>query len=395
MQDNDVVIISGARTAIGTFGGTFRDIPARDLAATAIRAAVERAGLLPGAIDEVILGCVGQVGEDVYIARTAAIEAGLPVASTAMTVNRLCGSGLQAIVSAAETLAAGHADIVLAGGVERMSGLPFLDRHSRWGQRLGNFQLEDGLLSTLNCPISACHMGVTGENVAEQYGVSREAQDAFALLSQQRAALAISSGRFAEQIVPFEIAQRRGEPKRVTVDEHPKPDSSVDALASLRPVFKQDGSVTAGNASGINDGAAALVVTTARVARERGLTPLLRLRSAAVAGVEPSIMGIGPIPAVRKALQRAAMATTDLDLVELNEAFAAQAVAVVRELELDPDRVNPNGGAIALGHPVGATGSILTVKSLYELQRSNTETALVTMCIGGGQGIAAIFERLN
>jgi acetyl-CoA C-acetyltransferase len=395
MQDNDVVIVGGARTAVGTFGGAFKDVPARELAATAIAAAIERAGLQPETVDEVILGCVGQNGQDAYIARTAALRAGLPESSTAYTVNRLCGSGLQAIVSAGEAILAGHAEIVVAGGVEQMSGFPFYDRQTRFGNRLGSFQMEDGLLVALNCPISDCHMGVTAENVAEQYGVSRPDQDAFALESQRRATRAIAEGYFASQIVPVAVPQRRGEPKLVDTDEHPKADTTIDGLSGLKPYFKKDGSVTAGNASGINDGAAALVVTSGRVARERGLKPLLRLRASAVAGVGPSVMGIGPIPAVHKLLDRAGMAGGDFHLIELNEAFAAQALAVIHELELDEERVNPNGGAIALGHPVGATGSILTVKALYELQRADQETALVTMCIGGGQGIAAAFERLN
>ena len=395
MQDQDVVIISGARTAIGTFGGAFRDVSARDLAATAIREAIDRAGLQPEEIEEVVLGCVGQIGENAYVARSAAVTAGLPAESTAFTVNRLCGSGLQAVVSAAQEVQTGAAQVVVAGGTEQMSGYPFLDRQTRWGQRLGSFQMEDALSLALTCPFNACHMGVTGENVAEQYGVSRADQDAFALESQQRTARAIAEGRFQDQIVPVAVPRRRGDPTLVATDEHPKPDSTLDGLAGLRPVFKKDGTVTAGNASGINDAAAALVVTSGRWARERGLRPLLRLRASAVAGVDPAIMGIGPIPAVEKVLQRAGMAVGDLDLVELNEAFAAQALAVIRALDLEPARVNPNGGAIALGHPVGATGSILTVKSLYELQRIDGETALVTMCIGGGQGIAAVFERLN
>jgi acetyl-CoA C-acetyltransferase len=395
MQDQDVVIVSGARTAIGTFGGAFREVTARDLAAAAIREAVSRSGLRPDEIEEVVLGCVGQIGENAYVARTAALTAGLPQETTAFTVNRLCGSGLQAVVSAAQVIQTGGAERVVAGGTEQMSGFPFLDRQTRWGQRLGSFQMEDALTSALTCPFNACHMGVTGENVAEQYGVSRADQDAFALESQRRAAAAIAAGRFTEQIVPVAVPQRRGDPKLVQTDEHPKPDSTAEGLAALRPVFKKDGSVTAGNASGINDAAAALVLTSGRFARQRGLKPLLRLRASAVAGVDPAIMGIGPIPAVRKVLARAGLSAGDLDLVELNEAFAAQALAVIRDLDLDPARVNPNGGAIALGHPVGATGSILTVKSLYELQRADAETALVTMCIGGGQGIAAIFERLN
>ena len=395
MQDRDVVVVSGARTPIGTFGGAFRDVPARELAATAIRAAIARAGLQPQDVDEVIVGCVSQIGEDAYIARTSALGAGLPIESTAYSVNRQCGSGLQAIVSAAETISAGHAEVVAAGGTEQMSGIPFLDRRSRWGQRLGHFEMEDGLALALNCPFNACHMGVTAENVAEQFGVPRDEQDAFALESQRRAAAAIAEGRFREQIVPVAVPQRRGEPTLVDTDEHPRPDSTAEGLAGLRPFFKKDGTVTAGNASGINDGAAAIVVTSGRVARERGLKPLLRLRAAAAAGVDPSIMGVGPIPAVRKVLKRAGMQVDDLDLIELNEAFAAQAIAIIRDLGLDPARVNPNGGAIALGHPVGATGSILAVKSLYDLQRTGQETALITMCIGGGQGIAAIFERLN
>lgn len=395
MNDQDVVILSGARTPIGSFGGAFRDVPARDLAATALREAIARAGLQPIDVEEVILGCVGQVGADAYIARTSALAAGLPVSSTAYTVNRLCGSGLQAIVSASEALLTGKAEIVAAGGVEQMSAFPFLDRQARWGRRMGHYELEDGLIAALSCPVNACHMGVTAENVAEQYGVSRAEQDAFALESQRRAARAIEEGRFRSQIVPVTVAQRRGEPLVVERDEHPRPSTTAEALAALRPVFKPDGTVTAGNASGINDAAAALVLTTGRVARARRLKPVLRLRAAGCAGVDPAVMGIGPIPAVRKVLHQAGMTKQDLDLVELNEAFAAQAVAVIRELELDPERVNPNGGAIALGHPVGATGAILTVKALYELERSGQETALVTMCIGGGQGIAAVFERLN
>jgi acetyl-CoA C-acetyltransferase len=395
MQDIDVVVVSGARTAIGTFGGVFRDVPARQLAATAIREAVARAGLEPSDVDEVIIGCVSQIGEDSYIARTAALGAGLPLESTAYSVNRQCGSGLQAIVSAAETISAGNAEVVVAGGTEQMSGIPFLDRHSRWGRRLGHFPVEDGLTLALSCPFNACHMGETAENVAEQHGISRDEQDAFALESQRRAAAAIADGRFREQIVPLAVPQRRGDAKLIDTDEHPKPDTTAEGLAGLRPHFKEDGTVTAGNASGINDGAAAVVVTSGRIARERGLAPVLRLRASASAGVDPAVMGIGPVPAVRKLLKRSGMGVDDIDLVELNEAFAAQALAVIRALDLDPRRVNPNGGAIALGHPVGATGAILTVKSLYELQRADLETALVTMCIGGGQGIAAIFERVN
>ncbi len=389
----DVVVVSGARTAIGRFQGALADTTASDLAAAVIRAAVERAGVPPSQVDQVVLGCVGQVMEDAYIARHASVKAGLPIEVPAYTVNRICGSGLEAINTGARWIECGDAEIVVAGGAENMTRLPHYLRSARTGYRLGDGKLEDGILHVLSDPFNRYHMGITAENLAAEFEVTREVQDEYALRSQERAAAAIAAGRFDEEIVPIEV--KRG---RETViferDEHPR-STTAEALANLPPAFKEGGRVTAGNASGINDGAAAVVLMSANKAAELGVRPIMRLVARAEAGVRPEIMGSGPIPAVQRALTRAQLSVDDIDVVELNEAFASVAAACSATLGLDPDKVNPNGGAIALGHPVGATGAILAVKLMYELQRRRGRYGLVSLCIGGGQGIATIFERLD
>jgi len=390
-----IVVAGGVRTAIGKFAGAFKDTPTSDLGATAIRAAVDRAGISPSVVDEVILGCVGQVGEDAFNARLATLKAGLPETTTAFNVNRLCGSGLQAINSAVQELRTGEAQVVVAGGNENMSIQPYMLPRSQVGWRLGEAQLIDGTLSLVTDPFGRYQMGATAEKVAERYGVSREAQDKFAAESQRRAGVAIAEGRFKEQIMPIAIPQRKGDPLVADLDEHPRPGTTAESLARLKPAFRDGGSVTAGNSSGINDAGAAVVVMTSARAQELGVTPQLEWVADAVAGVAPEIMGVAPIFAVQNLLKKAGMTINDIDLMELNEAFAAQAVAVIRELEIDPEKVNPNGGAIALGHPVGATGAILTVKLAYELKRRQAEWGIVTMCIGGGQGIATLFRNLN
>lgn len=393
MSGNDeVLIVSGVRTAIGSFGGSLAEVPSRTLGSHVVREAIDRSGLVPSDVDEVVMGCVGQVGEDAYIGRTVALDAGLPVACTAHAVNRLCGSGLQAVITATQILRSGDARVVVAGGVENMSRMPYYVRN-RWGRRLGDGVLEDGVLAMLADPFERYQMGCTAEVVAERFGITREQQDRIAYSSQVRARRAIDEGRFATQIVPISVQRPKGV-LSFTVDEHPR-DTSMEKLSALPPVFKADGTVTAGNSSGINDGAAALVLTTAGEAKARGLTPWARVVSYAVAGVDPSIMGYGPVLAIAKALDKARLCVEDIDLVELNEAFAAQVAAVVRDAHLDWDRTNVNGGAIALGHPIGATGAILTVKLLYELARTKRRYGMVALCIGGGQGIAAIFENLK
>jgi len=388
----EVVLVEGVRTAIGRFGGALSPLSASDLGAAVIGEVLRRTGVSGADVDEVILGCVGQIAEDAYIARAAAIKAGVPKEVPAFTVNRLCSSGLQAIVSASHAIRLGEADVVVAGGVESMSNVPYYLRKARFGYRLGHDTLEDGLITMLSDPFRRYHMGVTAENVAERWGIDRATQDQVALRSQQRMAAAMAAGRFRDQIVPVTVPDRKGE-RVVDTDEHPRPDTTLEQLAALKPAFKEGGTVTAGNSSGINDGAAAVLVMSSDKARALGLKPRLVLRAAAAAGVEPEYMGIGPVPAVRKALARAGLSLDDIDLVELNEAFAAQAEAVVRDLGLDWERVNVNGGAIAHGHPVGATGAILTVKLMYEMQRRGARYGLVTMCIGGGQGLAAVFEN--
>jgi acetyl-CoA C-acetyltransferase len=390
-----IVVAGGVRTAIGKFAGAFKDTPTSDLGASAIRAAVDRAGIAPELIDEVILGCVGQVGEDAFNARLATLKAGLPEKTTAFNVNRLCGSGLQAINSAVQELRTGEAQVVVAGGNENMSIQPYLLPRAQVGWRLGEAALIDGTLSLVTDPFGRYQMGATAEKVADRYGVSREAQDTFAAESQRRAAAAIAEGRFKDQIVPIAIPQKKGEPIIAQLDEHPRPATTVESLGRLKPAFREGGSVTAGNSSGINDAGAAVVVMTRAKADELGVRPQLEWVADAVAGIAPEIMGVAPIFAVQNLLKKVRMTINDIDLMELNEAFAAQAVAVIRELEIDPEKVNPNGGAIALGHPVGATGAILTVKLAYELKRRQAEWGIVTMCIGGGQGIATLFRNLN
>ncbi|MGE5508856.1 MAG: thiolase family protein [Chitinophagales bacterium] len=390
----DVVIVDGVRAAIGKYGGGFKDLPASDLGAKVIAGALARAKVDPELVDDVIMGCVGQVAEDAFIARRCALKAGLPVKGNALTVNRLCGSGLQAINSAVQSIRAGEAEVCVAGGVENMSRLPYYVREARWGYRYGHAQFEDGVLTALSDPFGGYPMGVTAEIVAERFGISRADQDAFALLSQQRAAAAIREGRFKDEILPIEVPSGKTV-NTVDTDEHVRPDSSLEKLAKLKPAFKPDGTVTAGNSSGINDGAAAVVVMSAEKAKALGLQPKLRVVAQALAGVEPEIMGFAPAPAVRRLLAKAKLTLDEIDVIELNEAFASQSLAVMRDLKLDPEKTNPNGGAIALGHPIGATGAILTVKLMHELARRGGRYGIVTMCIGGGQGIATLFENLQ
>ena len=389
----DIVILGGARTAIGSFGGSLASVTPIDLATVVSRVALERAGVAGHQIGHVVFGhVINTEPRDMYVSRVAAMQAGVPETVPAMNVNRLCGSGAQAIVSVMQALLLGDADFGLAGGAECMSRSPYILPSARWGQKMGDVGAQDMMLGALNCPFGTGHMGVTAENVAREHGITRQAQDAFALESQHRAAVAIAGGRFASQIAPVEIQTRKGH-IQFSVDEHPKTTDAA-ALAALRPVFQKDGTVTPGNASGINDGAAALIIARADAAARAGLKPRARILGYAHAGVRPEVMGLGPIPAVQALLARTGLGIADFDLIESNEAFAAQALAVSTALGFDPARVNPNGGAIALGHPVGATGVILTIKALYELERTQGTRALITMCIGGGQGIALAIERL-
>ncbi len=390
---SDIVLLDGARTAIGTFGGALASTAPIDLATVAAESAMERSGVEPGQIGHVVFGhVINTEPRDMYLSRVAAMQAGIPEGTPAMNVNRLCGSGAQAIVSAVQSLMLGDADFALAGGAESMSRSPFIMPAARWGQKMGDVKSLDMMLGALNCPFGTGHMGVTAENVAKEHQITREDQDTFALTSQDRAAAAVSDGRFDSQITAVQVKVKRDMVDFVT-DEHPKA-TSMEALAGLRAVFQKDGTVTAGNASGINDGAAALVFARAEAAEAAGLKPKARVLGYAHAGVRPEVMGVGPIPAVRNLMAKTGLTAEDFDVVESNEAFAAQAIAVNRELGLDPAKVNPNGGAIALGHPVGATGAIITVKALYELERIGGSKALITMCIGGGQGIALGIERL-
>ncbi len=390
---DDIVILSGARSPIGTFGGSLSGLPVADLATTVAKAAIERAGIEPAKIGTVVFGhVINTVPRDAYLSRVAAMGAGIPDTTPAMNVNRLCGSGAQAIVSTLQALALGDAEFGLAGGAESMSNAPYSVPAARFGQKMGDATFLDMMLGALTCPFGTGHMGVTAENVSDEHDISREAQDAFALESQQRAARAIAAGRCKDQIVPIVMKGRKGEIVFDT-DEHPK-ETSLEKLAALKPAFKKDGSVTVGNASGINDGAAALVLARRDAAEAAGLKPRARIVGYAVAGVRPEVMGIGPIPAVEQLCERTGLSVSDFDVIESNEAFAAQALAVNKGLGLDPAKVNPNGGAIALGHPVGATGTIVTVKAMYELERTGGRYGLITMCIGGGQGIALAIERL-
>ena len=389
---SDIVILDGARTAIGTFGGSLAGTPPSQLGTHVTKAAMERSGVEPGQVGHVVFGhVINTEPRDMYLSRVAAIDAGIPDAVPAMNVNRLCGSGAQAIVSATQSLMLGDADFAVAGGAEAMSRSPFIIPDQRWGAKMGDVKTLDMMLGALNCPFGTGHMGVTAENVAGEHEITREEQDAFAAESQARAAKAIEAGHFKDQIAPIDVRVKR-DMVPFDTDEHPKP-TTIETLAALRPAFQKDGSVTAGNASGINDGAAAMVLARADAAEAAGLKPKARILGYAHAGVRPEVMGVGPIPAVRNLLSKTGLSASDFDVIESNEAFAAQALAVNKELGLDPARVNPNGGAIALGHPVGATGAIITLKALYELERTGGKRALVTMCIGGGQGIALAIER--
>jgi len=390
---DDIVILDGARTAIGTFGESLAATPPIDLGATVAKAALERSGVEGAQIGHVVFGhVINTEPRDMYLSRVAAMQAGVPDTTPAMNVNRLCGSGAQAIVSAVQSLMLSDAQFALAGGAESMSRSPYIVPDQRWGAKMGDIRTLDMMLGALNCPFGTGHMGVTAENVAAEHDISRDAQDSFALESQQRAAQAIAEGRFKSQIVPVEVKVKR-DMVPFDTDEHPKA-TTIEALSGLKTVFQKDGTVTAGSASGINDGAAAIVLATASAAQSAGLKPKARILGYAHAGVRPEVMGIGPVPAVENLLKRTGLSITDFDVIESNEAFAAQALAVNKGLGLDPAKVNPNGGAIALGHPVGATGAIITIKALYELERIGGSKALITMCIGGGQGIALAIERL-
>lgn len=392
MNNDPIVVLDGARTPIGSFGGMFKDVPGFELGATAAREALTRAGVEGTDISEVVMGCIGQVGPDAYNARRVAVTAGLPTNVPAYTVNRLCGSGLQAIWSAAMEMRWNDLDFTLAGGDESMTRMPFYDFGARSGYKLGNRELVDGTVMMLTDPFDGMHMGVTAENVAEKYGVSRAEQDEFAAESQRRAATAEARVAFAEEIVAVEVGGRK--PFTAEVDEHPKPDTTVETLAGLRPAFTKGGTVTAGNASGINDGAAALVLARRAAAEQRGLRGLVTLEAVTTAAMEPELMGYAPTFALKALFDKTGTAPGDIGIIELNEAFASQAVAVMRDAKLDPEQVNPYGGAIALGHPVGATGANLTLRVAKDMVRRDLELGIVTMCIGGGQALAALFKRV-
>jgi acetyl-CoA C-acetyltransferase len=391
----EVVIAGACRTAIGTFGGSLKSLSAVTLGALVVADAVQRAGVRPDAVDEVIMGNVLQAGLGENPARQCSVNAGVPIDVPAFTVNKVCGSGLKAVALGAQAIAAGDADVVVAGGMESMSNAPYLLGEGRWGLRMGDAvfvdsMLRDGLLD----PWTGVHMGITAENVAERFGISRAEQDRFASESIRRARAAIDAGHFRDEIVPVEVSQRKAPSFVLSTDELPRTRPGPDVMPTLRPAFKKDGTVTAGNASGINDAGAAIVMTSSDFSKKSNLKPMARLVAYAHAGVEPQVMGLGPIPAAKRVFEKAGLKPSDMDVIESNEAFAVQAMAVTKDLGLDPAKVNPNGGAVALGHPIGATGCILTVKALYELERTKKRYALVTMCIGGGQGIAAIFERV-
>ena len=393
----NAVIVSGARTPVGRFGGAFKDISAPDLGAAAIKTALDRAGITADMVDEVVIGNAIQAAEAGYAARLASIRSGIPHETPTMAINRHCSSGLEAINVGGQLIKTGEAEIVVAGGAENMSQVPFLVNYqARFdGLRMGDSTLRDGLTDGLGCPVNRYHMGVTAENVAEQFEVSREDQDELAMISHQRAVAAIGNGKFESQITDIEVPQRRSDPIIVSIDEGPRADTTVESLSNLRPVFKKNGTVTAGNASSINDGAAMVILMSEEKARSLGINPKMKWHTRGAAGVEPAIMGTGPVPAVNKAIHKAGMNISDIDVIELNEAFASQALYCIRELGLDMDKTNINGSGISLGHPVGATGAIMTVKIMEEMEQSDMNLGLVTMCVGGGQGIATIFERVN
>ncbi|MFF2448708.1 acetyl-CoA C-acetyltransferase [Neobacillus sp. NPDC058068] len=393
MSQTEVVIVSAVRTALGNFNGSLKNVSAPELGGTVIKGALEQAGVKPDQVDEVIMGNVLQAGLGQNPARQAAIKAGIPESVSSMTINKVCGSGLKAVHLATQAILAGDAEIVVAGGMENMSQAPYLLKNARDGFKMGDQKLVDTLTSDgLTCVFNDCHMGITAENLADKYSITREEQDEFSAWSQDKAVKAIEEGKFNDEIVPVVIPQRRGEPIVFETDEYPKKGTTAEKLAGLRPAFKKDGSVTAGNASGINDGAAALVIMSKKKADELGLKPLVTIKANASAGVDPSIMGIGPVPAVRKALEKASLSIEDLQLIEANEAFAAQSLAVDRELHFNKEILNVNGGAIALGHPIGASGARILVTLIHEMNRRKANVGLATLCIGGGQGVATIVE---
>ena len=395
-KDFEAVILSACRTPIGAFGGAFKDVSAVDLGAVVIREAIARAGVKPADVGDVVMGCVLQAGAGMNVARQAALKAGVPVEVPGETVNRVCGSGMQAVVHAVEAIRVGYVDTMIGGGTESMSNAPYLLKGARWGYRMGNAEAVDSmLLEGLTCAIGGCHMGNTAEEIATRYKVTRADQDVFAAGSQERAVRAIAEGRFKEEIVPVPVPQKKGNPITVDTDEYPRAGTTVEKLAGLKPAFKKEGSVTAGNASGINDGAAALVVTTLRKAQDLGRKPLARILSYVSTGVDPMIMGMGPVPAIRKVLERARLKMEDVDLFELNEAFAAQSLAVVRELKIDPAKVNVHGGAIALGHPIGASGARVLTTLAYALRAQKKKYGVASLCIGGGMGIAMAIQNLD
>ena len=391
MKEN-IVIVSGARTAIGSFGGSLKNLEATDLGGIAIKEALKRGQVAPEDVNEVVMGCVGQAAENAFMARVSAIKAGIPYEATALTVNRLCSSGLQAIVTAAMEIDEGFCEIAVAGGGESMNNIPYYIRKMRTGYRMGHGEVEDGLVTALSDPITRDHMGITAENVAERYHVSREDQDKYALLSQQRAAKARDEGKFKDEIIPLEVKVNKKETKIFDTDEYIRDNTTLEKLEKLRPAFKKDGTVTAGNASGINDCGAAVVLMKAEEAEKRGQKPIVRIVEAAAAGVDPAYMGIGPVPAVRKLLKKTGLTLADIGLFELNEAFASQTLACIRKLGLDINKVNVNGSGISMGHPIGATGCIITIKLMNEMVRRNERYGIATLCIGGGQGLAVLFE---
>ena len=391
MKEN-IVIVSGARTAIGSFGGSLKDLEATDLGGIAIKEALKRAHVAPEDVNEVVMGCVGQAAENAFMARVSSIKAGIPYEATALTVNRLCSSGLQAIVTAAMEIDNGFCEIAVAGGGESMNNIPYYLRKARSGYRMGHAELEDGLVTALSDPITRDHMGITAENIAERYHITREEQDVYALMSQQRAVKARDEGKFKEEIVPVEVKINKKETKIFDMDEHIRDNTTLDKLSSLRPAFKNNGTVTAGNASGINDCGAAVVLMKEEEAKQRGRKPIVKIVDASAAGVDPAYMGMGPVPAVRKLLKKTGLSVEDIGLFELNEAFASQTLACIHELGLDIEKVNVNGSGISMGHPIGATGCIITIKLMNEMVRRHVKYGIATLCIGGGQGLAVLFE---